>query len=79
MGIRNAALNASAASDCRPKKCENALTRSRPRIRLAKIPAPTEAAGCLAMPMARRSACRARPAGDEGTGNCSYYGLRIAD
>src|SRR3954469_12301321 len=41
LGIRTAALNASAASDCRPKKYEKIPTRTTPDRRLARIPAAT--------------------------------------
>src|SRR5262245_24202645 len=51
--MRNAALNASAASDARPKYFENRRTRISPARRLARMPVAT---------MASARANRARPA-----------------
>jgi len=61
--MRKAALNASAASDYSPKKYENARTRSKPTIRLPKIPAATAAAGLRTRPNPRRATAAIPPFG----------------
>src|SRR5215203_7088624 len=54
LGIRTAALNASAASDWSPKKNEKMVVRASPESRLARMPAAT-----IASARSRRRGCPA--------------------
>jgi hypothetical protein len=61
--MRNAALNASAASDCKPKKYRERADAQQPTIRLPKIPSATAAAGLRTRPSPRRAIAAIPPCG----------------